>query len=193
MSAKFLEHCSLLPLSYRRSARVQEPDLGATLFLTTGFPDGPLRRWLAAQIHVLAELLAAVPVAMSLLILKPNQVRRITGFMAAWQSLRVRHHGSWKVASLTRCRGGLHEPASEAAGRNSATCPKPIRTLSFPSSEKSWDCGHHHNHRDVDGIYSTGQRLSDISTATRSNGSSVRLCCCKWSFRRSTMLLLSPP
>lgn len=63
-----------------------EPDLGATVFLATGFVTAlfiggwPLRYFLG-----IAAL--TIPAAFSLLALKSYQMQRITGFIAAWQDL----------------------------------------------------------------------------------------------------------
>ena len=84
---------------------VIEPDLGATVFLGTGFllalflGGWPLR-------HFLAGGLLVIPAAASLLILKPYQLERIKGFMAAWQDLS---QAPWQVRQslLSIGSGGL--------------------------------------------------------------------------------------
>jgi len=84
---------------------VIEPDLGATVFLGTGFllalflGGWPLRYFVAAGLLV-------VPAAASLLILKPYQMERIKGFIAAWQDLS---QAPWQVRQslLSIGSGGL--------------------------------------------------------------------------------------
>jgi len=82
-----------------------EPDLGATVFLGTGFilalflGGWPLRYFLGCGLLI-------VPAAASLLILKPYQLDRIEGFMAAWQDLS---QAPWQVRQslLSIGSGGL--------------------------------------------------------------------------------------
>lgn len=82
-----------------------EPDLGATVFLGAGFilalflGGWPLRYFVACGLLV-------VPAAASLLILKPYQMERIRGFMAAWQDLS---QAPWQVRQslLSIGSGGL--------------------------------------------------------------------------------------
>jgi|688.fasta_scaffold81494_2 cell division protein FtsW len=84
---------------------VIEPDLGATVFLGAGFllalflGGWPLRYFLAGGLLV-------IPAAASLLILKPYQLERIKGFMAAWQDLS---QAPWQVRQslLSIGSGGL--------------------------------------------------------------------------------------
>jgi cell division protein FtsW len=84
---------------------IAEPDLGATLFLATGFMMAlflggwPLRYFFVGGLLV-------VPAAASLLILKPYQLARIKGFMAAWQDLS---QAPWQVRQslLSLGSGGL--------------------------------------------------------------------------------------
>ena len=82
-----------------------EPDLGATVFLAAGYilalfiGGWPLRYFVA-----LAAL--AVPVGASLLILKPYQLERITGFMSAWRDLS---QAPWQIRQslMSLGSGGL--------------------------------------------------------------------------------------
>jgi len=82
-----------------------EPDLGATVFLGTGFimalflGGWPLRYFLGCGLLI-------VPATASLLILKPYQLERIKGFMAAWQDLS---QAPWQVRQslLSIGSGGL--------------------------------------------------------------------------------------
>lgn len=95
---------TLLPLVVLPLVAI-EPDLGATVFLGTGFMMAlflggwPLRYFLAFGLLV-------VPAAGSLLILKPYQMERIRGFMAAWQDLS---QAPWQVRQslLSIGSGGL--------------------------------------------------------------------------------------
>ncbi|MCX7398450.1 MAG: putative peptidoglycan glycosyltransferase FtsW [Planctomycetales bacterium] len=82
-----------------------EPDLGATVFLGSGFilalflGGWPLRYFIGCA-------LLFIPAATSLLILKPYQMERIRGFMAAWQDLS---QAPWQVRQslLSIGSGGL--------------------------------------------------------------------------------------
>ena len=82
-----------------------EPDLGATVFLTIGFVTAlfiggwPLRYFIGAAV-------LAVPAAVSLLVLKSYQMKRITGFMDAWRDLS---QAPWQIRQslLSLGSGGL--------------------------------------------------------------------------------------
>jgi len=82
-----------------------EPDLGATVFLTAGYVlalfigGWPLR-------YFVASAALAIPAGASLLILRPYQMDRITGFMAAWRDLR---QAPWQIRQslLSLGSGGL--------------------------------------------------------------------------------------
>lgn len=82
-----------------------EPDLGATVFLGTGYilalflGGWPIRYFLGCGLILL-------PAAASLLILKPYQMERIRGFLAAWQDLT---QAPWQVRQslLSLGSGGL--------------------------------------------------------------------------------------
>ena len=84
----------------------KEPDLGATVFLASGYlialfiGGWPLR-------YFIASACLAIPAAASLLILKPYQMKRITGFVAAWQDLS---QAPWQIRQslLSMGAGGLH-------------------------------------------------------------------------------------
>jgi len=75
---------TLLPLLIVLPLVVTEPDLGATVFLAAGYMTAlfiggwPLRYFIGCTVLTL-------PAAVSLLALKSYQMKRITGFMAAWQ------------------------------------------------------------------------------------------------------------
>ena len=83
-----------------------EPDLGATVFLGAGFVltlflgGLPLRYFASAGLVI-------VPTAASLLILKPYQLQRITGFVVAWQDLSK---APWQIRQslMSLGSGGLH-------------------------------------------------------------------------------------
>lgn len=83
-----------------------EPDLGATVFLGAGFVltlflgGLPLRYFAAAGLVI-------VPAAASMLILKPYQLQRITGFVSAWQDLS---QAPWQIRQslMSLGSGGLH-------------------------------------------------------------------------------------
>ncbi|MEZ6130823.1 MAG: putative peptidoglycan glycosyltransferase FtsW [Planctomycetaceae bacterium] len=76
----------VLPLIVVLPLVAAEPDLGATVFLAMGFVTAlfiggwPMRYFVGCG-------LLALPAAVSLLALKSYQMKRITGFMAAWQDL----------------------------------------------------------------------------------------------------------
>lgn len=76
----------LLPILLVAPLVAIEPDLGATVFLITGYAltlflgGWPLR-------YFVASACCAVPTVASLLILRPYQMHRISGFMDAWKDL----------------------------------------------------------------------------------------------------------
>ena len=76
----------LLPILIVAPLVAIEPDLGATVFLLTGYAltlflgGWPLR-------YFVASACCAVPAVASLLILRPYQMHRISGFMDAWKDL----------------------------------------------------------------------------------------------------------
>jgi cell division protein FtsW len=96
---------TLLPLVFVLPLVAAEPDLGATVFLATGFVltlflgGWPIRYFLISAIP-------AIPLVTSLMILKPYQLQRITGFLAAWQDLS---QAPWQVRQslLSLGSGGL--------------------------------------------------------------------------------------
>ena len=77
---------TLLPILIVAPLVAIEPDLGATVFLLTGYGlalflgDWPLRYFVACACCV-------IPAGASLLILRPYQAQRISGFMDAWEDL----------------------------------------------------------------------------------------------------------
>lgn len=77
---------TLLPILIVAPLVAIEPDLGATVFLMTGYAlalflgGWPLRYFVICACCV-------IPAAASLLILRPYQARRISGFMDAWKDL----------------------------------------------------------------------------------------------------------
>lgn len=95
----------VLPLLLVIPLVIAEPDLGATAFLALGYVlalfigGWPLR-------YFFGSLLLAAPAAASLLILKPYQLKRITGFMDAWQDLSK---APWQIRQslLSLGSGGL--------------------------------------------------------------------------------------
>ena len=95
----------LMPLIIVLPLVAVEPDLGATVFLGTGFVltlflgGWPLRYFIAGGMLV-------VPAAASLLILKPYQMKRISGFMEAWQDIS---QAPWQIRQslLSLGSGGL--------------------------------------------------------------------------------------
>jgi cell division protein FtsW len=97
---------TLIPLFITLPLVAVEPDLGATLFLGTGYiltlfiGGWPLRYFIASGLMI-------VPAAASLLILKPYQMQRITGFLDAWQDLSK---APWQVKQslLSLGSGGLN-------------------------------------------------------------------------------------
>lgn len=96
---------TLLPLVVVLPLVAKEPDLGATVFLAVGYlltlfiGGWPLRYFAAC-------LALAAPAVASLLILKPYQLQRITGFLAAWQDLSK---APWQIRQslLSLGSGGL--------------------------------------------------------------------------------------
>jgi cell division protein FtsW len=91
--------CLVLPLV------AAEPDLGATLFLTLGcllalyFAGWPLRYFIACG-------LVMIPAAGFLLVLRPYQMRRITGFLDSWKDLAA---APWQIRQslMSLGSGGL--------------------------------------------------------------------------------------
>lgn len=96
----------LLPVLIVLPLVAVEPDLGATVFLGMGFlltlflGGFPLRYFVAGGLLIF-------PAATYLLILKPYQLQRITGFMAAWQDLS---QAPWQIKQslMSLGSGGLH-------------------------------------------------------------------------------------
>lgn len=96
---------TLLPLVIVLPLVAREPDLGATMFLGTGylltlFLGGWPIRYFVGSIGLL------IPAAASLLILKPYQLERIKGFLNAWQDPGT---APWQVRQslLSLGSGGL--------------------------------------------------------------------------------------
>jgi cell division protein FtsW len=95
----------LLPLVIALPLVILEPDLGATVFLAAGFVIAlflggwPLRYFVAGGVLLL-------PAAASLFILKPYQMQRITGFIAAWKDIS---QAPWQIRQslLSLGSGGL--------------------------------------------------------------------------------------
>ncbi len=91
--------CLVLPLV------AAEPDLGATLFLTLGFllalyfAGWPLRYFIACGFVM-------IPAAGFLLVLRPYQMRRITGFLDSWKDLAA---APWQIRQslMSLGSGGL--------------------------------------------------------------------------------------
>lgn len=96
---------TLLPLVLVVPLTAAEPDLGATVFLTLSFVTAlfiggwPLK-------YFVAGATLAVPAAVSLFALKSYQMKRITGFVAAWQDLSS---APWQIRQslLSLGAGGL--------------------------------------------------------------------------------------
>jgi cell division protein FtsW len=96
---------TLLPLLIVLPLVVTEPDLGATVFLAVGYVAAlfiggwPLRYFVGCTVLTL-------PAAVSLLALKSYQMKRITGFMAAWQDLSL---APWQIRQslMSLGSGGL--------------------------------------------------------------------------------------
>ena len=84
---------TLLPVLIAAPLVAIEPDLGATVFLVTGYTltlflgGWPLRYFVAC-------IFCVVPAAASLLILRPYQMQRISGFMDAWRDVS---QAPWQV------------------------------------------------------------------------------------------------
>lgn len=96
---------TLLPLTLVLPLVAMEPDLGATVFLGLGYlialfiGGWPLR-------YFVGSACLALPAAASLLVLKSYQMKRITGFMAAWQDLS---QAPWQIRQslMSLGAGGL--------------------------------------------------------------------------------------
>lgn len=96
---------TLAPLLVVLPLVIMEPDLGATVFLTLGFVltlflgGWPLRYFLSCG-------LLLIPAAASVLVLRPYQLQRITGFMDAWKDLSS---APWQIRQslLSLGAGGL--------------------------------------------------------------------------------------
>ena len=96
---------TLFPLALILPLTIVEPDLGATVFLAAGYcltlllGGWPLRYFVAC-------LGLLVPAAFSVLALKSYQMKRITGFMDAWQDLS---RAPWQIRQslLSLGSGGL--------------------------------------------------------------------------------------
>ncbi|MFY9252982.1 MAG: FtsW/RodA/SpoVE family cell cycle protein [Fuerstiella sp.] len=96
---------TFLPLIFILPLVAKEPDLGATVFLALGFVIAlfiggwPMR-------YFIGIALLALPAAVSLLALKSYQMKRISGFMAAWQDLS---QAPWQIRQslLSLGSGGL--------------------------------------------------------------------------------------
>ncbi|MCA9064910.1 MAG: FtsW/RodA/SpoVE family cell cycle protein, partial [Planctomycetaceae bacterium] len=82
-----------------------EPDLGATVFLATGYILALFLGGLPFRYFGGAFLLVA-PAAVSLFVLRPYQMKRITGFVQAWQDL-TRAPWQIKQSLLSLGAGGL--------------------------------------------------------------------------------------
>lgn len=97
---------TLLPLALTLPLVAREPDLGATVFLAAGYVIAlfiggwPLR-------YFLLSVTIVIPAAASLWILRPYQMQRITGFVAAWQDLS---QAPWQIRQslLSLGAGELH-------------------------------------------------------------------------------------
>jgi len=96
---------TFLPLLVTLPLVAAEPDLGATVFLAAGYVTAlfiggwPLR-------YFVGTVLLAAPAAMSLFALKSYQLKRISGFMDAWQDLSK---APWQIRQslLSLGSGGL--------------------------------------------------------------------------------------
>ncbi len=96
---------TLLPLLFVLPLVAKEPDLGATVFLAMGFITAlfiggwPLRYFIGIAV-------LTIPAAVSLLALKSYQMKRITGFVAAWQDLS---QAPWQIRQslMSLGSGGL--------------------------------------------------------------------------------------
>jgi len=96
---------TLLPLALVLPLTIVEPDLGATVFLATGFGLALLLGGWPLK-YFAGCLLLVVPAGFSLLALKSYQMKRITGFMDAWQDLS---QAPWQIRQslLSLGSGGL--------------------------------------------------------------------------------------
>lgn len=96
----------LLPLVIVLPLVAVEPDLGATVFLAMGFAVALFVGGWPMKYFVGCGLLA-LPVGLSLFALKSYQIKRITGFVAAWQDLS---QAPWQVRQslMSLGSGGLH-------------------------------------------------------------------------------------
>jgi cell division protein FtsW len=96
---------ALLPLAIVIPLVISEPDLGATAFLTIGYilpfflGGWPLRYFLCAGMLL-------VPAVGGMFLLRPYQVQRVAGFVAAWQDLNA---APWQIRQslLSLGSGGL--------------------------------------------------------------------------------------
>lgn len=96
---------TLFPLVIVLPLVAKEPDLGATVFLATGYGlvlflgGWPMRYFVGCGVLML-------PAGFSLLALKSYQMKRITGFMAAWQDLS---QAPWQIRQslMSLGSGGL--------------------------------------------------------------------------------------
>ena len=96
---------TFLPLMIILPLVAKEPDLGATVFLATGYMTAlfiggwPLR-------YFIGTVLLAAPAAISLIALKSYQLKRITGYLDAWQDLAK---APWQIQQslLSLGSGGL--------------------------------------------------------------------------------------
>ena len=97
---------TILPLVIVLPLVAREPDLGATVFLAAGYIIALFIGGWPLKYFVLS-VAVVVPAAASLLILKPYQMHRITGFIAAWKDLS---QAPWQVRQslLSMGAGGLH-------------------------------------------------------------------------------------
>jgi cell division protein FtsW len=97
---------TILPLVLVLPLVLREPDLGATVFLAIGFVIALFIGGWPLKYFVLS-LGAVIPAAASLLILRPYQMQRITGFIAAWKDLS---QAPWQIRQslLSIGAGGLH-------------------------------------------------------------------------------------
>jgi len=96
---------TLLPLVVSIPLVVAEPDLGAAVFLTTGFLLALFFAGWPLRYFVLCGLLLA-PAAAGLLVLRPYQLQRITGFVETWRDPAA---APWQIRQslLSLGSGGL--------------------------------------------------------------------------------------
>lgn len=95
----------MLPLVCVLPLVAKEPDLGATVFLAAGFVTALfIGGWPLRYFFGIGAL--AIPAAVSLLALKSYQMKRITGFIAAWQDLS---QAPWQIRQslMSLGSGGL--------------------------------------------------------------------------------------